>query len=115
MLLATGEPVTWTLTPCSTDPAYRPFIPCVRVAETGGKFAPWQGEAQLSVGYWTMFVDRPDAITCDDGSTLPSRVTYWWNAVTLEGHIGFFFPGGCGGAPAKSLSAPFTLTRVGAA
>lgn len=115
MVLGVANPVTWTVTPCSTDPNYRPFIPCVRVAETGGNFAPWEGEAHLSVGYWTMFVERSDAISCDDGSTLPSKVTYWWNAVTLEGKMGFLFPGGCGGAAAKSLYAPFTLTRVGMA
>ena len=97
------------------DPAQQPFIPCLRVAETGGKFAPWEGEAHSSVGYWTMSVERPDAMSCDDGSTLPSKVTYWWNGATLEGQMGFFYPGGCGDAPAKSLSAPFTLTKIGAA
>jgi hypothetical protein len=115
MVLAGGDPVTWTIRQCVDDPAQQPFIPCVRVAETGGKFAPWEGEAHLSVGYWTMFVQRPDAISCDDGSTLPSKVAYSWNAVTLSGWLAFYFPGGCGGAPAKSLAAPFTLTKTGAA
>jgi hypothetical protein len=111
-----GEPSTWTITPCSDDPAQQqPFNQCVRVAATGGKYAPWESEAHWSVGYWTMFVDRPDAITCDDGSSLPSNVTYSWDAGTLVGSIAFFFPGGCGGAPAKSLAAPFTLTRIGPA
>ena len=44
MVLGVANPVTWTVTPCSTDPNYRPFIPCVRVAETGGNFAPWEGK-----------------------------------------------------------------------
>ncbi len=110
MQLAAGEPATWTVTPCVSDPNQQPFIPCVHVAETGGKYAPWQADAHLSVGYWTMFVDRPDAITCEDGSTEPSRVTYSWDAVTLFGTPAFYFPGGCGDVPAKSLAAPFMLT-----
>lgn len=112
MVLADGDPVTWTVRQCVDDPAQQPFIPCIHVAETGGKFLPWEGDAHLSVGYWTLFVNRPDAITCDDGSTLPARVSYSWDAVTLHGWLGFYFPGGCGGAPASILAGPFTLTKV---
>jgi hypothetical protein len=114
MVLAGGEPATWAVAPCVTDPNQaQPFIPCVHVAQTGGKYAPWQSDAHLSVGHWTMFVDRTDAISCDDGTTLPSRVTYSWDAVTLSGWLSFRFAGGCGGVPAASLAAPFTLTPTG--
>ena len=110
MQLAAGEPATWTVTPCADDPNHQAFIPCVHVAESGSKYAPWQADATLSVGYWTLKVDRPDAITCDDGSFEPSQVTYSWNAVTLLGVLAFNFPGGCGDVPASSLAAPFSLT-----
>ena len=104
-----GEPTTWTVRPCDGGPT-APFNQCVRVAETGGENAPWEAQANWAVGYWTLRVQRPDAISCDDGSKMPSLVTYSWNAVTLEGQMGFNFAGGCGDAPAASLWAPFQLT-----
>lgn len=110
MQLAGGESATWTVTPCVSDPSNQPFIPCVHVAETGGKYAPWEGDAHFSVGFWTMKVDRPDAITCEDGTTEPSIVTYSWTPVALLGILAFNYPGGCGDVEAASLSAPFSLT-----
>jgi hypothetical protein len=105
---------TWTVTPCASDPEQKGFIPCVHVADSGNSSnAPWQADAHLSVGYWDLAVERPDAVSCDDGTKLPARVKYWWNAATLEGVLGFYFPGGCGDAQAGSLSGPFTLTRNG--
>jgi hypothetical protein len=105
---------TWTVTPCDSDPGQTGFVPCVHVADSGNSSnAPWQADAHLSVGYWDLAVDRPDAVSCDDGTKLPARVKYWWNAGNLQGALGFFFPGGCGDAQAGSLSGPFTLTRSG--
>lgn len=98
---------TWTITPCGGEP----FIPCVQVAQTGGKMQPWNGEADLSVGKWTMVVDRPDAIGCADGKTFPALTTYSWDAVTLSGWVSVYNNGVCGGEP-RTLSAPFTLTKV---
>jgi hypothetical protein len=106
-----GDPTTWTITPCEADPARKPFIPCAHVADSGGKFLPWQADAHFSVGFWSMAVERADAISCDDGSTLPATVKYWWNPVSLIGHMGFFFTGGCGGVEAQSLDTPFILVR----
>lgn len=103
---------TWTVTPCASDPNQTDFVPCVHVADSGGNFAPWQADARSSVGYWTLAVDRPDAVSCEDGSTLPATVHYWWNPATLEGKAGFFFGGGCGDVPASSLYGPFTLTKT---
>lgn len=104
---------TWTLTPCASDPEQKAFIPCVHVADSGSAAnAPWQADAELSVGYWTLNVERPDAVSCDDGTKLPANVKYWWNAATMDGVIGFFFPGGCGDAQAGSLSGPFTLVKT---
>ena len=105
---------TWTVTPCASDPEQKDFIPCVHVADSGtSSNAPWQADAHLSVGYWDLAVERSDAVSCDDGTKLAARVKYWWNAVSLKGALGFYFPGGCGEAQAGSLSEPFTLTRIG--
>jgi hypothetical protein len=104
---------TWTVTPCESDPEQKGFIPCVHVADSGSAAnAPWQADAHLSVGYWTLNVERADAVSCDDGSKLPANVKYWWKAATMEGVLGFFFPGGCGDAQAGSLSGPFTLVKT---
>ncbi|HEY7050971.1 MAG TPA: hypothetical protein VH496_02395 [Mycobacterium sp.] len=86
----------------------------MHVAQTGGEMAPWQADAYLSVGYWTLSVNRPDTISCDDGENHPAQTTYSWDAVALSGWLGAHDPGVCGGDP-KSLAAPFTLTKVGAA
>jgi hypothetical protein len=109
-----GNPTTWTITPCEADPARKPFVPCVHVADGGGEFQPWQADAHFSVGFWSLSVERPDAISCDDGSKLPATVKYWWNPVSLQGRLGFFFTGGCGGVEAQSLNTPFLLARNGA-
>ncbi|HTY27260.1 MAG TPA: hypothetical protein VMD51_03805 [Mycobacterium sp.] len=98
---------TWTVTPCEGDP----FIPCVHIAETGGENAPFQGDAYLTVGSWSMRVDRSDAITCEDNSKVAAPVTYSWDAVTLIGYISIFNPGLCGVNPV-TLYAPIQLTKV---
>jgi len=99
---------TWTVTPCEGDS----FIPCVHIAQTGGPNAPFQGDAYLTVGSWSMRVDRLDAISCEDGSKLPLPVTYSWDAVTLSGYVALFNPGLCGAKPV-SLYAPISLTKIG--
>lgn len=102
-----GSTATWTVTPC--DP--QPFIPCAYISETGGETQPWQGKADLGVGYWTMFVERPDVLSCDDGQKFPAKTTYSWNAATLVGYISIFNPGLCGNE-VGTLSAPFALAKV---
>lgn len=97
---------TWALTQCEES-----FVPCVHVAQTGGEAQPWNADAHLSVGYWTMFVDRPDAIGCKDGSVHPGQVSYSWDAVTLSGWTSSYNTGVCGDKP-QTLSAPFTLVKV---
>lgn len=99
---------TWTVIPCETDT----FIPCARVAKTGGETAPWDAEAHLSVGYWSLVVDQPDVISCADGNTFPGRVTYSWDAATLDGVFSFYDNGGvCGGDP-QTFAARFQLVRT---
>ncbi len=103
-----GENVaTWVITPCGAES----FIPCVHVAQTGGVMQPFDGDANLSVGYWTMVAERADAIGCDDGRQFSAPTTYSWDAVTLAGQISANNGGMCGGTPA-SLSTPFTLMKA---
>jgi hypothetical protein len=102
-----GNTATWTVTPCDGES----FIPCARVAESGAPLAPWSAQAALSVGSWTLFVDRPDAIPCNDGSNHAGRATYSWNAVTLSGSVSVYDDKVCGDE-AHTLYAPFTLTKT---
>lgn len=104
-----GENATWTMTPCAGDPPG-----CVRVSETGNaKRAPWAGDAHWSVGSLILVVGQPDAILCEDGTSVPGLNTYSWNGATLSGNASILTNGACGAEP--SVSIPFQLTRLGAA
>lgn len=103
-----GESATWTLAPCGDNAPG-----CVRVSESGNpKRAPWSADAHFSVGSWILFVQQGDAILCEDGSSAPGVNTYSWDSAGLAGSASILTNGACGGEP-KSLSIPFTLTRVG--
>lgn len=103
-----GETATWNLTTCADDPPG-----CIRVSESGNsKRAPWNGEAHYSVGSWFLFVEQPDAILCEDGTSAPGRNTYSWDNSTLSGNVSIFSRGACGTEP-KNLSIPFRLNKIG--
>ncbi len=103
-----GESATWTLTACADGGDN-----CVQVAETGNsKRAPWTGTAFVTVGSWIMFVNQPDAILCDDGSSVPGVNNYSWNNENLSGYASINTVGACGKG-AESLAIPFQLTRTG--
>jgi hypothetical protein len=105
-----GESATWNLTPC-----LEPADNCVQVAETGSaKRAPWTGTAYVTVGSWIMFVNQPDAILCDDGSSVPGVNNYSWSGANLSGYASINTAGVCG-KPPESLAIPFQLTRSGVA
>lgn len=105
-----GEAATWNLTPC-----LEPADNCVQVSETGSsKRAPWTGTAYVTVGSWIMFVSQPDAILCDDGSSVPGVNNYSWSDDNLSGYVSINTAGVCG-RPPESLAIPFQLTRSGAA
>jgi hypothetical protein len=59
-----------------------------------------------------MFVDQPDAILCHNGTKVPGKNTYSWDATHLGGYISIFSHGACD-APAESLAIPFQLTKSG--
>lgn len=103
-----GESATWTVTPCAEDSLH-----CVNVAETGNsKRAPWNANAYWTVGSWILFVEQPDAILCNDGSSQAGRNNYSWNATDLNGYASIFSAGACD-AEAQSLAIPFTLSKTG--
>jgi hypothetical protein len=103
-----GESATWTLTAC-----LEPADNCVQVAETGNsRRAPWTGTAYVTVGSWIMFVNQPDAILCDDGSSVPGVNNYSWSGDSLSGYASINTAGVCG-RPPESLAIPFQLTRSG--
>lgn len=107
-----GSTATWTVVPCEGS-EQQPFVQCVHITESGGG-QPWTADAYWQVGYWTTYVERPDAIVCDDGRTFPERVGYAWDAANLSGWVSNYYRGPCGG-PRGNLAVPFTLTKVGAA
>ena len=103
-----GQSATWTLTACA-DAGDN----CVQVAETGNsKRAPWTATAFITVGSWIMFVNQPDAILCDDGSSVPGVNNYSWSSDNLSGYASINTAGACGKGP-ESLAIPFQLTRNG--
>lgn len=104
-----GESATWIVTPCAQDSLH-----CVNVAETGNsKRRPWNANAYWVVGSWTLFVEQPDAILCNDGSTAPGRNTYSWNADSLDGNVSLFNGSGACGSEPSVLNIPFVLTKTG--
>jgi hypothetical protein len=109
-----GNAATWVVTPCDGDFGQQPFVQCVHVTETGGAGEQWEADAHWQVGWWTTFVERPDAIVCDDGRTFPGSVGYSWDAATLSGWVSGYYRGVCEG-PRGNIAAPFALTKTGPA
>jgi hypothetical protein len=99
-----NQPTTWTVTHCGTL--------CTHIADSGNaNNAPWESDAYLLNGYWTMFVHRTDMIACGDGSdTFPADAEYNWDA-SLQGIASATSGGVCGDAPAP-VQGQFTLTRA---
>ena len=105
---ADGEMANWAVMPCA-----EPADNCVQVSETGNsKRAPWSSTAYVTVGSWIMFVDQPDAILCDDGTSVPGVNNYSWDATTQAGYASINTGGACGNE-AESLAIPFQLSKVG--
>lgn len=104
-----GEVATWTVTPCAEDSLH-----CVHVSSTGNeKRKPWSANAYWTVGSWILFVDQPDAILCNNGSSAPGVNNYSWDATTLNGYASIFNGSGACGSEPGSLAIPFALTKTG--
>ena len=88
-------------------------VGCVHVSavpQPNGQAAPYDGEAYLSGGRYTMAVDVPDGVRCVI-AFLPSHDVYSWDAVTLAGQVESTFATGCGGSPGGVNTYPFSLVR----
>ncbi len=86
---------------------------CVHVSavpQPNGQAAPYDGEAVLSDGRYTLAVDVPDGVRCVV-QFLPSHDVYSWDAVTLQGQVESTFATGCGGSPGGVNTYPFSLVR----
>ena len=100
----------WAVTSCSGG--------CVHVnaiARPVAKAFNYIGDAQLADGRYTLAVDVPDGLRCDDiyyGPTIPTHDVYTWDAATLAGSLESSFAAGCDGAPAGTHVYPFTLSRL---
>jgi hypothetical protein len=106
-----GHSWLWEVRPCQVETP-----DCVHVNGTprpNGQAEPWNADAHLVGGRYTMVVDVPDGVRCTV-YFLPSHDTYTWDAAngqTLNGSIDSTFNAGCGGAPGGTVSYPFTLER----
>jgi hypothetical protein len=100
----------WSVTSCSSG--------CVHVnaiARPVAKAFNYIGDAQLVNGRYTLTVDVPDGLRCDDiyyGPTIPTHDVYTWDGATLAGSLESSFDAGCGGAPGGTRTYPFTLSRL---
>lgn len=100
----------WSITSCSGE--------CVHVnaiARPVAKAFNYTGDAQLVNGRYTLTVDVPDGLRCDDiyyGPTIPTHDVYTWDATALAGSLESSFDAGCDGTPAGTHVYPFTLTRM---
>jgi hypothetical protein len=104
----TGHSWLWNVRPCQVEAP-----DCLHVnaePRPNGQAEPWNTDAHLANGRYTMVVDVPDGVRCTV-YFLPSHDTYSWDAVTLSGSVDSTFNAGCGNAPGGTVSYPFTLVR----
>ena len=72
-------------------------------------------DASLRDGRYTMIVDDPFGLRCDNvyyGRTILTHDTYSWDAATLTGTVTSSFPVGCNGEPAGDYTYPLQLQRM---
>jgi hypothetical protein len=100
----------WAITQCSPD--------CVLVTGVPQPIARgfnYQERAQLANGRYTLTIDDPWGLRCDNiyyGPTIPTHDVYSWDATTLVGSMDSTFDVGCDGAPGGTYTYPFTLVRM---
>ncbi len=75
----------------------------------------WYATAHQANGVYTLVVDVPDGLRCDNvyyGPVIPTHDVYTWDAVTLTGTLQSTFAEGCDNAPGGTLTYPFRLVRL---
>jgi hypothetical protein len=102
----------WAIYPCQSPGD------CLYVsarAQPIAKAYSYIGSAPLANGQYTLVVDDPFGLRCDNvyyGPTIPTHDVYTWDAVTLAGSMASSFDTGCGGAPGGTFTYPFSLARM---
>jgi hypothetical protein len=103
-----GHSWIWEIRPCQSS---SPDCVHVQAVPTpNGQAVPYDGDAQLVNGRYTLTIDVPDGVRCVV-SFLPSHDTYSWDAATLAGSVDSTFDTGCGGAPGGTVTYPISLVR----
>jgi hypothetical protein len=103
-----GHSWIWNVRKCQVEAP-----DCVHVnaqPRPNGQATPWNTDAHLANGRYTLVIDIPDGVRCTV-YFLPSHDVWTWDAVTLAGSVDSTFDAGCGGAPGGTVSYPFTLVR----
>ena len=100
----------WVVRPCDTADCVH--VNAVQRPNAGN--VSYAGDAHLVDGRYTLIVDVGQGLFCGGyfGSTVPTRDTYSWDAVTLAGSVDSAFATGCDGSPGGSYTYPFELTRT---
>jgi hypothetical protein len=100
----------WRFNPCDGACVHVNAVP-----RPVAKAFPYRGDAQLANGRYTLTVDVPDGLRCDNiyyGPTIPTHDVYSWDAQTLAGSLDSSYDAGCDGAPGGTFTYPFTLSRT---
>jgi hypothetical protein len=74
-------------------------------------YAHWQEKAHLVGNQYTVTVDVPDGLQCP-GQVLPTRDTYKWDQVSLQGTIDSAYDVGCFNGPPGTQFWTFSLQRL---
>jgi len=101
-----GHAWIWSIRPCMQPGC----VHIQAIPQPNGQAAPYDGDAQLANGRYTMSVDVPDGVRCVV-YFLPSHDTYSWDAATLTGSVQSSYDSSCGGGPGGTDSYPFSLVR----
>lgn len=104
-----GHSWIWAIRPCRYDRGTE-CLTIQAVPQPNGQAAPWNANAHLSNGRYTMAVDVPDGVRCVV-QFFPSHDVYSWDPVTLAGQVDSTFDTGCGGGPGGTDTYPFSLAR----
>ena len=89
-----GENATWAMTPCAENPRDASGSP-----RPERQANPLGRRCALVGGSLILVVEQPDAILCEDGSSVPGVNTYSWDGATLSGNASILTNGACGPSP----------------